>query len=237
MVRNLSIPAVVAIILLLVCMVGTTVSAANNSTAPYISATYSPVKPVVGDNVTISGIATGGNLTSSAQIWIFAGSYVNVTTVPITNGTYSETFSTAGLPPATYYVFVQYSGSDNTFNVTTKGFSGQVVNTRTNETIFNFTGAGSVQNESAMTALSTALNTQGVDDVYTKLTIVLAAPATNTTTNVTTPGTGDDECAPGYYEDAAARRHCPWWDRDRSPFLCENEEAMKNPIIFIFCIC
>lgn len=178
---------VVAITMLLVCMAGTTVSAATNTTVPYITATYSPAQPVVGDNVTISGTATGGNLTSSAQIWIFAGSYVNVTTVPITNGTYSKTFSTVGLPPATYYVFVQYSGGDNTFNITTKGFSGQVVNTRTNETIFNFTGTGSVQNESAMMALGNALNTQGIDDVYTKLTIILAAPVTNTTANVTTP--------------------------------------------------
>ena len=112
---------------------------------------------------------------------------MNVTTVPITNGTYAKTFSTAGLPPATYYVFVQYSGGDNTFNITTKGFAGQVVNTKTNETIFNFTGTGNVQDESAMLALGNALNTQGFDDVYTKLGIVLAAPAINTTTIVTTP--------------------------------------------------
>ena len=74
MIRRFSFPMAVAIAILLVCMAGTTVSAANNTTAPYITATYSPAKPVVGDNVTISGTATGGNLTSSAQIWVFAGS-------------------------------------------------------------------------------------------------------------------------------------------------------------------
>jgi hypothetical protein len=197
MTRHISFLMTVAIVLLLACMAGVPVSGLDNSSAPYITATSSPTKPLVGDNVTISGTATGGNLTSSAQIWIFAGSYVNVTTVPVSaNGSYTKTFSTAGLPPATYYVFVQYSGGDNTFNITTTGYAGQVVNTRSGETIFNFTGTGSVQNESAMMALGNALNTQGTDDVYTKLTIVLASPDTNTTANVTTSATKTASLSP-----------------------------------------
>ena len=162
----------------------TTSPAATGDTAakPFISATVSSATPTVGDTVTISGVATGGNLASGVQIWLFAGNYVNVTTVPVnTNGTFSKTYLTTGLPPATVYVFVQSPGADGIFNIDLIDagiYSGQVVNTRTKATIFNFTGTGSVQDAAASKALSDALNQPGQDDIYTKLTFQLTAPVT-----------------------------------------------------------
>jgi hypothetical protein len=160
------------------------------SAKPFISATISSSTPTVGDSVTISGIATGGNLASGVQIWVFAGNYVNVTTVPVNaDGTFSKTYPTTGLLPSTYYVFVQSPAADGKFDIElfdAAKYSGQVVNTKTKATIFNFTGTGSVQDAAASKALSDALNQPGQDDVYTKLTFQLTAPGATPAAAITT---------------------------------------------------
>jgi hypothetical protein len=149
---------------------------------PSISATSSSITPTAGDLLTLSGVAKGGNLASGVRMWIFAGNYVNVTTVPVNaDGTFLKTYPTTGLPAATYYVFVQSPGNDGTFDIDLYDagiYSGQVVNTRTKVMIFNFTGAGSIQDAAASKALSDALNQPVNDDVYTKLTFQLTAATT-----------------------------------------------------------
>lgn len=160
------------------------------SVKPFISATVSSSAPTVGDPLTISGVATGGNLASGVQIWIFAGNYVNVTTVPVNaDGTFSKTYQTATLPPAMYYVFVQSPAADGKFDIALYDagmYSGQVVNTKTKSTVFNFTGTGSVQDAAASKALSDALNQPGQDDIFTKLTFQLKAPVTTPAAVITT---------------------------------------------------
>jgi hypothetical protein len=179
---------VIALVLLAALVVlpvsGVAVPTTPSSTMPFISATVSSSTPTVGDPVTISGIATGGNLAAGVQIWVFAGNYVNVTTVPVNaDGTFSKTLQTTGLPPATYYVFVQSPSTNGIFDIDLYDagiYSGQVVNTKTKATIFNFTGTGSVQDAAASNALSDALNLPGQDDIYTKLTFQLTAPGATT---------------------------------------------------------
>jgi hypothetical protein len=163
---------------------------------PFISATASPAQAVVGEPVTVSGVATGGNLTAGVQVWVFAGNYVNVSTVPVNpDGTFSKVYQTTGLPPALYYVIVQSPGKDGNLNIimeTTGQFSGQVVNTRTGKNIFNFTGTGSIQDSAAAVALSEAFNLPGVDDIYTKCTFHLVAaeiPVPVSTTQAPAPVT------------------------------------------------
>jgi hypothetical protein len=160
-------------------------SAAMTTTKPMISTTVSAATPVVGDPVTISGVATGGNLSAGVQIWIFAGSYVNVSTVPVNpDGTYSKTYQTAGFPPATYYVYVQSPGEDGKFGIVldkSGTYSGQVVDAKDGSLLVNMTGTGSVQDAAAAIALADALNKRGGDDVYTKTTFQLIAPTTEPT--------------------------------------------------------
>ncbi|MGB7789535.1 hypothetical protein [Methanoregula sp.] len=156
-----------------------TAAAAQN---PFISASASPSQPNIGDPVTISGVATGGNLTEGVQIWVFAGNYINVTTVPVNaDGTFSKTYQTTGLPQATYYVIVQSPGNDGILNIvmqTTGQYSGEVTNAKTGTDIFNFTGTGSIQDAAAASALSSAFNLPGVDDAFTKCTFQLVTPGT-----------------------------------------------------------
>ena len=172
--------------------VTTTSPSANGMTVakPFVSATVSSTTPTVGEPVTISGVATDANLAAGVQIWVFAGNYVNVSTVPVNaDGTFSKTYQTTGLPPATYYVFVQSPGPDGLFdiNLIDAGiYSGQVLNTKTKTTVFNFTGTGSIQDAAASQALSNALNMPGQDDVYTKLTFQLMAPVATTPAAKTT---------------------------------------------------
>ena len=157
----------------------------------YVTASVTTGTPVVGDPVTIFGTAAGDTLPAAVQIWVFAGNYVNVTTVPVdVAGDFSETFSTTGLLPATYFVFVESPGPNSDFNIDlaeSGGFAGQVVNMATNSLIFNLTGTGSLKNENASRALSEAFSDPEVDDVYTKLTFQLSAP--NTTTAITPSST------------------------------------------------
>jgi len=186
----ISILILAALIVLPVSGADTNVTAAATS-GTFVTATTSSSTVTVGNPVTIYGDVRQGNLSAGVQIWIFAGNYVNVTTVPLNaKGEFSETFSTTGLPAATYYIFVQSPGTNGRFEINTpkvSGFTSQVVNTNTGAVIFNFTGTGSVQDAAAAQKLSEALNQQGIDDTYTKLTLQLVVPTTVTTAAPTTP--------------------------------------------------
>jgi len=173
--------------LLLVIPVTAEINATIAMDKPSITASVSPSSPKVGDTVVISGSAKGGNLTPGVSMWIFAGNYVNVTTVPVNNnGFYSKSIQTSEFPPAYYYIFVQHPGSDNRFNVDVKGFSGEVVNTNTGTVIFNFTGTGSVNNNAAAIALSNAFNSIGVDDVFSKTGVELLPVNAGANVTITT---------------------------------------------------
>jgi len=155
-----------------------------------VNATVSAGRPAVGEPVTISGTVSGSKISSGVQIWVFAGNYVNVSTVPVNpDGTYSRTYASTGLPPATYYVFIQSPGPNGDYNIDFQEsgiYSGQVVNTKTNALIFNFTGTGSVRDAAAAQQLSDAINNQGVDDAYTKLTFDLIPSIVKQTSEQTT---------------------------------------------------
>jgi len=159
---------------------GATNVTATLSAKQFVGARISSGTPAAGDLVTINGLITGGILPDDVQIWVFAGNYVNVSTVTVNaDGTFSKMYSTTGMPLATYYVYIQSPGANGKFNIDLEDagfYSGQVVNTQTNALIFNFTGTGSVQDAAASQALSDAINNQGVDDVYTKLTFQLVSP-------------------------------------------------------------
>lgn len=159
------------------------------TTKQSVNATVSAGRPSVGDPVTISGTVSGSMITSGVQIWVFAGNYVNVSTVPVNpDGTFSRTYASTGSPPVTYYVFVQSPGPNGDYNIDFQEsgiYSGQVVNTKTNTLIFNFTGTGSVRDAAAAQQLSDAINNQGIDDAYTKLTFDLI-PSIGVQTSVPT---------------------------------------------------
>jgi hypothetical protein len=144
------------------------VSAATEG-KPTISASLSTVYLKAGQPLTVQGIATG-QVTEGVQVWIFGGNYLNVSTVTVNpSGTFSKAYITSSLAPAKYYVIVQHPGVDNSLQIATMGNTGQVINKKTNATVFSFTGAGSLVDAAAVTALSNAFNAPGIDDIYTKM--------------------------------------------------------------------
>jgi hypothetical protein len=71
------------------------------------------------------------------------------------------------------------------------GNTGQVINRKTNATVFSFSGAGNLVDAAAVTALSNAFNAPGIDDIYTKLVFtVLPANEAVPTYPGTTPAPG-----------------------------------------------
>ncbi|MFA5331236.1 MAG: hypothetical protein WC342_02550 [Methanoregula sp.] len=150
---------------------------ATTAEEPSLMVTVSATEPVIGDPVTVSGFANGGNLTAGVQIWVFAGSYVNVTTVPVdANGAYSKTYQTQNLPAATYYVLAESPGNDGVFDlemINVSGYSSEVINPKTGAEVMTFTGTGSVHDMEAMETLSAALNQAGYDDPYAKISFEL----------------------------------------------------------------
>jgi hypothetical protein len=171
---------------------GTMGATATMTTKHFVSASVSSGSPAMGEPVTIRGTVTGSMLPVDVQIWVFAGTYENVSTVPVNvDGTFSRIYSSTGLPLATYFVYVQSPGANGKYNIDLEEagiYSGQVVNTQTNALIFNFTGAGSLQDAAAAQALSDAINKQGDDDAYSKLTFQLTAPGTTLMTVKTPSG-------------------------------------------------
>ena len=186
---------------LIVALLVLPVSAATEG-KPTISASMSTVFLKAGEPLTVQGIATG-QATEGVQIWIFAGNYLNVSTAAVNpSGTFSNAYTTTGLAPAKYYVIVQHPGVDNSLQITTQGNTGQVINRKTNATVFSFTGAGNLADAAAVTALSNAFNAPGVDDIYTKLVFTILpaneavptypgnTPAPGSVTSATPAGTG-----------------------------------------------
>ena len=157
---------------------------------PYVSGTVSAATVTAGQPVTISGIATG-NTTPGIEIWIFGNSYAKQANVPVdANGSYSYSFDTAGLSPQQYFVLIQDPGTNGVFGLSYNSGTGYIVNTAGGTNIAQVMNNGTmmVNATQAVSVLSNALNSQSVDDVYTKVSFgVTAAPETTVTTVPASP--------------------------------------------------
>jgi hypothetical protein len=171
----------------------------TSTVKPTVNAIVSPTTPFIGDPVTISGLETGGNISSGIWIWIFAGSYVNGSLVSVNaDGSFSKTYPTADLLPAKYYVIVQNPGEDGRFDMTLKSFGGYsiVTNAETGAVLFNLTGTESIQDAVAAQNLINATTSTGNDDISTELTFQITAPATTVPTSQTVVITPDTATTP-----------------------------------------
>jgi len=157
---------------------------------PSLSAMVSSTEPALGEPVTVSGYAEGGNLTAGIRVWVFGGNYVNVTTVPVgSGGAFSATFSTANLPAGNYYILAEGAGNDGAFDLDltrTGEYSFEITNPKTGTKVMTFTGTGSVLDMAALELLSDALNKAGYDDPYAQLSFEVSGQSGESATVVTT---------------------------------------------------
>jgi len=185
-VARIAVP-VLFLMVVLVTVLPVSVPAAGE---PSLSAMVSSTEPALGEPVTVSGYAEGGNLTAGIRVWVFGGNYINVTTVPVgTNGAFSATFQTKDLPKGNYYILAEGAGNDGAFDLDltkTGEYSFEVINPKTGTKIMTFTGVGSVLDMAALEMLSAALNQAGYDDPYAQLSFEVAEQVGGTASAVTT---------------------------------------------------
>jgi hypothetical protein len=137
-----------------------------------------------GDPVNIHGIATG-QPQEGLQVWLIGYNYVKITTV-YTNAdnTYEyelKSSDTQSLAPGQYFVLVQHPMENGVFDIYYDSASGKIFNRQhgTGTSIFQFTGAGGLQNTDAANALMNAINSQNIDDTFATTSFIIGNPITS----------------------------------------------------------
>ena len=134
-----------------------------------------------GDPVYIHGIATG-HPSNGLQVWLFGNNYVKITTVS-TNADNSYEYElkpadTRSLAPGQYFVLIQHPMMNGEFDIYYDAGTGSVINRQlgTGFSIFQLTGAGSLQSPAGANALMQAINSQNIDDTFASTSFIVGPP-------------------------------------------------------------
>lgn len=135
-----------------------------------------------GDPVYIHGIATG-HPRNGLQVWLFGNNYVKITTVS-TNADNSYEYDlkpadTRNLAPGQYFVLIQHPMMNGEFDVYYDSATGKVFNRQlgTGTSIFQLTGAGSLQSPAGANALMQAISSQNIDDTFASTSFIVSPPS------------------------------------------------------------
>jgi hypothetical protein len=135
-----------------------------------------------GDPVYIHGIATG-HPSSGLQVWLFGNNYMKITTVSTdADNTYEYELRPADtntLAPGQYFVLIQHPMMNGQFDIYYDTATGSVINRQlgTGTSIFQLTGAGSLQSPAGANALMQAINSQNIDDTFAATSFIVSSPS------------------------------------------------------------
>jgi len=135
-----------------------------------------------GDPVYIHGIATG-HPRNGLQVWLFGNNYVKITTVsPNADNFYEydlKSADTRNLAPGQYFVLIQHPMMNGEFDIYYDSATGKVFNRQlgTGTSIFQLTGAGSLQSPAGANALMQAINSQNIDDTFASTSFIVSPPS------------------------------------------------------------
>ncbi|PKL58394.1 MAG: hypothetical protein CVV34_02525 [Methanomicrobiales archaeon HGW-Methanomicrobiales-5] len=135
-----------------------------------------------GDPVYIHGIATG-HPRDGLQVWLFGNNYAKITSVtPNADNSYEYELNAAdtrSLAPGQYFVLIQHPMMNGQFDIYYNSATGTVVNRQlgTGTSIFQLTGAGSLQSPSGANALMQAINNQNIDDTFASTSFIINPPS------------------------------------------------------------
>jgi hypothetical protein len=135
-----------------------------------------------GDPVYIQGIATG-HPRDGLQVWLFGNNYVKITTVsPNADNSYEYELNAAdtrSLAPGQYFVLIQHPMMNGQFDIYYNSGTGSVINRQlgTGTSIFQLTGAGSLQSPTSANALMQAINNQNIDDTFASTSFIINPPS------------------------------------------------------------
>jgi len=134
-----------------------------------------------GDTVTIHGIATG-QPSAGLQVWLIGYNYVKIANVNTNDdNTYNyelKSADTQSLAPGQYFVLVQHPMMNAEFDIYYDSSTGSVINRQlgSGTSIFQLTGAGSLQNPDGANALMRAINSQNLDDTFATTSFIIGNP-------------------------------------------------------------
>jgi len=155
------------------------VSAPGASAITLTSGGSLPTVIARGDPLYIRGIATGQPQVG-LQIWFIGTNFAKVTTVPVNNDdTYEyelQPADTAALAAGEYVVVIQHPMMNGRFDVIYDAATGDVINVQTGQTIYRFTGSGSLPSTDAAAALINAISSQNIDDTFTTVSFYVSSP-------------------------------------------------------------
>jgi len=173
-------PNRISLFLLLLCVLFVIAPATALSLSPGSSFSGAPTI-ANGDSVYIHGIATG-HPRNGLQVWLFGNNYVKITTVS-TNADNSYEYElkpadTRNLAPEQYFVLIQHPMMNGQFDIYYDTPTGSVINRQlgTGTSIFQLTGAGSLQSPAGANALMQAINSQNVDDTFATTSFIVNPP-------------------------------------------------------------
>jgi hypothetical protein len=159
---------------------------------PFITAAISPSSISKGQPFTVNGTAEGEP--PSVQIWIIGDNYVFNTTTPVNPGAsftfHGDTQLSGKLPKGQYYLIVQHSMQNNTFDIVVSGDYVRTLQGNNGMNLFRIKGTGSLQGNDAADALIAALSDpKNGDDTFSVIPFMVddtgistseAQPATTT---------------------------------------------------------
>ena len=134
-----------------------------------------------GDPVMVNGIATG-QPRNGLQVWLVGTNYVKIDSVSV-NADNSFSYElkpadTRSLAPGQYMVIIQHPMMNGEFDIFYNPATGQVINRQLGggTSIFQLTGAGSLQTPNAGLALMQAISSQNIDDTFTSVSFLVSPP-------------------------------------------------------------
>ncbi|MGB9177018.1 MAG: hypothetical protein WCB46_09815 [Methanoregula sp.] len=159
---------------------------------PFITAEISPATISKGVPFTVSGFAEGNP--EKVQIWILGKNYYSRATVSVnSDASFTSVVPqevTSHLESGQYFVIVQHSMQNNTFDIDVSGDYVRSLQLNNGTNIFRIAGPGSLQGSDAAEALIAAFSDHNTgDDTYTVIPFLLndtgistppALPATTT---------------------------------------------------------
>ena len=149
-------------------------------TQPFITATAASTVVAIGDDIVVTGTAEA---TNSVHAYVFGTNFfVNATATTKSDDTYKLEIPTNGLDAGQYFIVVQHPMYDGDFNILDI-LVGTQYKIFLNSSAEVTGGAGDTfltnidlrQTANAAEALCQALDTQNIDDLYVKLSVILEA--------------------------------------------------------------
>ncbi len=134
-----------------------------------------------GDPVYIHGIATG-HPQNGLQVWLIGNNYLKVSTISVdADNTYTYELASAdtrNLASGQYFVVIQHPMMNGQFDIVYDAATGKVTNRILGggTTIFQMSGAGSLQSPNSASALVEAISSQNIDDTFVTYAFFINSP-------------------------------------------------------------